>query len=164
MKFKPHVILALLPIFFVTKSYSQNLSGTWDGLYGIGQNYINHEGMSYRFAKDSLYMHLEILQEGRKIYGVFYYSNNANEYEPLAMCQISGLLDKKNPLNFFKLNREEVMQDHTDPKMAIKLFWSLPATYCKSDSAEIIYGNWYPGRGKAGAYWVKKKNSFIGPL
>ena len=168
MKSKQTLLLTLLCAFLATTVQCQTLppatiSGTWEGYYGMGQYYSPAHGQVYHWGKDSFFVHMELYQHDRKIVGTFYYSRVGHPDKPIVMYEISGLLDKKNPLTFFRLNKNGVIEDNTDRKLGIQLFHFLEATYRQADSTEILYGNWYPERGNGGVYWVRKTSSSIGP-
>jgi hypothetical protein len=162
MKYRLSIIFTLFIIFFTTKIHSQDLTGTWEGLYGIGTKYVNDDGMNYRFDKDSVYIHLELKQNGRQVEGLLYFAYTDSKHDHIATCSFSGLLDKKNPLKFFLLHRERIFQNDIDPKTRIRLFSSLLVTYNKTGDIEMLTGNWRTGTWN-GVFWVKKKTSFLVP-
>jgi len=141
----------------------QNITGTWEGLYGVGKYYLTGRGVNYHWGKDSFYLHMELHQTDRKIVGLFYYSPIRHPDRPIVMYQVSGLLDKKNPFAFFRLAMDGIMEDNTGSRLAEQLFRYMEAIYTQSDGSEVLYGNWYPAQGTGGVYWVKRVSTSVGP-
>jgi len=161
MKRKQLALLLILGVCMTKTAFSQDVTGTWEGYYGTGQYYERGRGMIYHLGKDSFFLHMELQQEGRKITGLFSYSRDPHQGHPIVMYKVSALLDKKNPLSFFRLIMGGVMEDNTGLRASNLLFHSLEATYKLDDGSEKLYGNWYPERGTGGVYWVKKTSPSV---
>jgi len=157
-------LLFILGICIPKTSISQDITGTWEGYYGTGEYYSRAVGMKYLWDKDSLFLHMELQQKGRKISGIFYYYSDSNHEKPDVIYQVSGLLDKKDPLSFFRLIMSGVVQDNSSRKRSNLLFHSLEATYRQADNSEQLYGNWYPEKGNGGVYWVRKTSPAVSSL
>lgn len=161
MKRKYLLFLLLLEICGTKAAFSQDITGTWEGYFGTGTIYDRGRGMHYHLGNDSFFLHMELHQEGRKVAGLFYYSNDAHSDKPAVMYKISGLLDKKNPLSFFRLIKGGVMEDDIAHKPFNLIFHSLEASYQRADGSDELYGNWYPERGTGGVYWVKRTSNVV---
>jgi hypothetical protein len=161
MKRKQLALLLILGVCITKTAFSQDITGTWEGYYGTGQYYDGARGMRYHFGKDSFFLHMELQQEGRKIVGLFSYSSDPHQNNPVVMYKVSALLDKKNPLSFFRLIMGGVMEDNTARRASNLMFHSMEATYRQDDGSEELYGNWYPERGTGGVYWVKKTSPSV---
>jgi hypothetical protein len=149
-------IILLLFICSFNVTYSQDLTGTWTGYLKL---YIPNErriGRDRDWQKDSLYMHLEILQQNRKLTSIIYYAKPSSKEIPLAVFKASGLLDKKNPLSFFRIIKDGLLQDNTKNQLAIGFFNSIDVVYATHDSTEILYGNWHNNNNSNWIYSVKK--------
>ncbi|MBS1628385.1 MAG: hypothetical protein JSR09_09580 [Bacteroidetes bacterium] len=148
-------ILVSLPIF------SQTLTGTWEGVF--------FSDMS-RYERKKFILHMELKQEGNKLKGVFYTAKFEKPNEPEAIYTISGILGKKDPLAFFKL-MEDNLVEYTIPYEIANAFNEFACTYTTKDSSEFLYGNWYPNNrntlradGAGGSYQLKKFAPVIGEL
>ena len=102
MKRKHLAFLLILGVCITKTAFPQDITGTWEGYYGIGQYYDGARGMHYHLGKDSVFLHMELHQEGRKIVGLFYYSSDPHNDNPIVMYKVSGLLDKKEPTVLFQ--------------------------------------------------------------
>jgi hypothetical protein len=122
MKSKQLPVLAFLLLMLMTKGFSQDITGTWEGLYGTADVFNNARGMNYHWGKDSLFVHMDLHQQGRKITGQFYYADIGHRDQPFAIYKISGLLDKKNPFSFFRLIMDGMVKDNTPHKYGTQYF------------------------------------------
>lgn len=161
MKFFSASLLILCSFFH---AHSQDITGTWVGYIKLNTRYAHDVRRDYNsLDKDSLFMHMELKQENRKVTCVFYYARKEKQRRPFVIYKASALPDKKNPLDFFKITRDGIIQDNTKAQAATSFFKYMEATYLKSGNDEVLYGNWFDGYGFRWVYWIKKVNTAIGP-
>ncbi|HUS00336.1 MAG TPA: hypothetical protein VMY77_01340 [Chitinophagaceae bacterium] len=115
-------------IFTSLPSFGQDLTGTWEGVFGT-DNIIP--------GRRSSFMHMELKQDGRKIEGIFYYASPSTKQIDM-MYELSGELGKKK-LFPFRLVRGKILIDGFN-LTGFTQFENI--RYLKNDTAQILYGKW----------------------
>ncbi|MBS1916815.1 MAG: hypothetical protein JST87_11100 [Bacteroidetes bacterium] len=110
MKYFLTLTLAVSSFLFAS---SQDITGTWAGYFKLNKRYA-HDARSnyYSFDKDSMYLHVELSQNDRKLTSLFYYGNSFYKESPIVVYKAFGFSDKKKPLDFFKILADGVIEDN----------------------------------------------------
>jgi hypothetical protein len=124
------VSLTFLALLFSTCSFTQDLTGTWEGVFGT-RNIIP--------GRNSLFMHLEIKQDGRKLAGIFYLLSPETRQIDM-VYEISGELGRKNIFPFRLITGALLDRDHPFTDFIFSGFENI--RYLKDDTAQILYGRW----------------------
>jgi len=149
---KYFIALAIVACSFFHAT-SQDITGTWAGYFKLNKRYAHDARRDYySLDKDSMYLHVELSQNNRKVTSVFYYGNSFYKEKPIVVYKAYAKLDKKKPLDFFKIMTDGVIQDNTKTQSGSSFINMLEATYTKSGDNEYLYGNLYDQQGNRWVY------------
>ena len=153
-KFSGRILLIVVCLLVFTASYSQDLSGYWQGEFRTDQRF---NGRHVTF-----FMNMVLGQNGRKILGRF--ANSALDFpnNPDVVYEISGIIGKKDKIPS-RLIRNEILYNRL-PGETAEYFLSLDQIeYIKNDTMEVLRGYWSANGlmslrsdGYAGGFWVRK--------
>lgn len=132
------LLLSVILILIITTSFSQDISGTWGGLFSTRQS-----GLTRNY-----YFFLEIKQKGRTIWGVYNTSDSSNNKNITCLCSISGALPKKLAATF-DLYKEHI-EDYDKNNVAYQVcnfVNRLSLHYFLENSKEYLTGQWFPESG-----------------
>jgi len=131
--------LTLIMSFTIACAFSQDISGTWAGIFLTQQ--IKNIPKNY-------YFFLEIKQKGRTVWGVYNTTDSNNNKSISCLCSISGSLPKKTGaiVDLYKEHIEDF--DKNTVTYALCDFVNrLNLHYFIQDSTEYITGQWYSEAG-----------------
>jgi hypothetical protein len=147
----------VLLLFISHTSFSQNLSGIWEGEFSTDL---------VPFKRRTFFMHMEILQNGNHIGAIFFTSTQQDIEHPGVMYHISGRLRKKGKNMFpVTLAREHIIKNNIGG--VADVFLGLDAWYLQNDTMQVLYGTWIPNQlsprsdGAGGVFWLRKASDTI---
>lgn len=129
-----HSFLTLMMSLSVVCTFSQDINGTWAGIFLTQVKKFPH----------NYYFFLEIKQKGRTVWGVYNTTDSANNKIVSCLCSVSGFLPKKNGaiIDLYKEHIEDF--DKKTVSYALCNFVNrLTLHYFKQDSIEYVTGQWY---------------------
>ncbi len=148
--------LSIVLILCITTSFSQNISGTWGGVFSTRQSNLTR----------NYYFFIEIKQKGRTVWGVYNTSDSSNNKNITCLCSISGSLSKKPgaTLDLYKEHIEDYDKATTSYQIC-NFVNRLSLHFFTENNSDYLTGQWFPETGGAlaggagGSFVVQRINN-----
>jgi hypothetical protein len=149
-----HLLLFFIVTILSGNLFAQNVTGYWQGEFS--------SDLVPATGRHTYFMTMALVQEGRKVDGVFTTSQMSYPSSPSLIYEISGRLGKRDSLPY-RLTRGRILLDKIPFEVSQYFNCFDEIRYIKNDTAEILYGLWqHTGSisprsdGAGGVFWVRR--------